>query len=73
LKELESLRNALADEIEELSVIRNPDSDKRLFHSGLEPVLTAVSPDIRERAFAAHLKAIAIGMYEPRCACACGD
>ncbi|MBL6955622.1 MAG: FAD-dependent oxidoreductase [Chlorobium phaeobacteroides] len=71
LKELESLRNALADEIEELSVIRNPDSDKRLFHSGLEPVLTAVSPDTRERAFAAHLKAI--GMYEPRCACACGD
>lgn len=71
LKELETLRKALADEIGELTVTRMPESDKRLLNSGFEPVLTAVSPDTRERAFTTYLKAI--GMYEPQCACACGE
>ena len=68
---LQVLRNALADEIEELSAIRDADVEKRLFFSGLEPALKNVRPDSREKSFAAHLKAI--GMYEPGCACACGD
>ena len=69
--ELQALRNALADEIEELSAIRDADAEERLLSSGLEPVLKSVLPDSREKAFAAHLNAI--GMYEPRCACACGE
>lgn len=68
---LQALRYALADEIEELSAIRDADAEERLLSSGLEPVLKSMSPDSREKAFAAHLSAI--GMYEPRCACACGD
>ncbi len=68
---LRILRNALADEIEELSVIRDTDDEKRLFSSGLEPELKKVLPDSREKAFANHLKII--GMDEPKCACACGD
>ena len=68
---LQALRYALADEIEELSAIRGADAQERLLSSGLEPVLKSVLPDSREKAFAAHLNAI--GMYEPGCACACGD
>lgn len=70
LAELGTLRNELADEIGELSVIRKLDDRKRLLLSGLEPLLKTVAPDSREKAFAGHLKSI--GMYKPVCACASG-
>ncbi|WP_287373875.1 NAD(P)-binding protein [Prosthecochloris sp.] len=66
---LDALRNQLADEIEELSMIRTPEKGKRLCKSGLEPVLKSVMPDSREGVFAEHLKAI--GMYEHKCQCSC--
>lgn len=66
---LDALRNQLADEIEELSMIRTPEKGERLCKSGLEPVLKSVMPDSREGVFAEHLKAI--GMYEHKCQCSC--
>ncbi|UZJ40988.1 NAD(P)-binding protein [Prosthecochloris sp. SCSIO W1101] len=66
---LDALRNQLADEIEELSMIRAHGKGERLCKSGLEPVLKSVMPDSREGAFAEHLKAI--GMYEHKCQCSC--
>ena len=66
---LDALRNKLADEIEELSMIRTPEKGERLCKSGLEPVLKSVMPDSREGVFAEHLKAI--GMYEHKCQCSC--
>lgn len=70
LTELRELRNELAKEIGELSIIRELDERKRLFPSGLRPVLNRVEPDSREKAFTDHLKAI--GMYQQRCVCASG-
>ena len=70
LTELGALRNELADEIGELSVIRKPEKGTRLFLSGLKPVLKSVAPDSREKAFTEHLNAI--GMYEHKCRCSCG-
>ncbi|WP_294345021.1 NAD(P)-binding protein [Prosthecochloris sp.] len=69
LAALDTLRNQLADKIEELSMIRSPEHAERLRRSGLEPVLKSVVTDSRERAFAEHLKAI--GMYEHKCQCSC--
>ena len=66
---LDALRNKLADEIEELSMIRTPEKGERLCKSVLEPVLKSVMPDSREGVFAEHLKAI--GMYEHKCQCSC--
>lgn len=71
LADILQLRNALVDEVPELSVLQEPGSEERLLASGLEPVVKNVAPDSREKAFAGHLKSI--GMFRQVCACSPGE
>ncbi|MCG8342903.1 MAG: FAD-dependent oxidoreductase, partial [Chlorobiales bacterium] len=70
LTDLAELRNELAEEVKELSAIKEPGEEARLLPSGLEPILKRVAPDCREQAFAGHLRNM--GMYQQICVCSAG-
>ena len=67
LTDLAELRNELAEEVKELSAIKEPGEEARLLPSGLEPILKRVAPDCREQAFAGHLRNM--GLYQQICVC----